>query len=373
MSGRIKGYIASLSIIGGFALPALGLAHPTLFAHSHASSDIKWELDQVKDGDSAHNHYSNLWYGLGQLDDEEPFDVHGCWDNRSFRYLDPQPYLQPLDFAHCYVDEDNLMLGHVPTYKFAGSGWPSGAKSRISDAFDEWESVGSMAAKVGLRFAKITSGVADINIYWVSTLPGLPPPNATGKWEPTNRSLYFKNIPNWNYSKYPSGIPSSDYHFYSVALHEVGHAIGLDHTGSTDSIMYIDPTSDIGAPANQGGRHFSSIDDSDKVAVRNVYSIPKPAPPACTLRAEFGYCIGNTTTWSITALLPEYEVLNADYDIQLGGAGGWIDIFEGILTCPSVNLDIAAIARAILLTEYGVSECSIPIPLYGCGGGGQPF
>lgn len=93
---------------------------------------------------------------------------------------------------------------------------------------------------------------------------------------------------------------------------------------------------------------------------------PVDPPQSCQLAYEFYFCVGGSANGSITASLDGYDVTNADYDVQLGGSGPWVDIFEGILTCPSVNLDIGALARAILQTEYGSTECTIWIPVQNC-------
>ena len=101
---------------------------------------------------------------------------------------------------------------------------------------------------------------------------------------------------------------------------------------------------------------------------------PKPPPLACNGVSEFHYCAGNSAVWTITATLPGYTVTNADYDVQINGSGGWIDIYEGALTCPSVTLDhVFAIGRAILETQYGTSECTIYVPEWNCPGPGGGF
>ena len=104
-----------------------------------------------------------------------------------------------------------------------------------------------------------------------------------------------------------------------------------------------------------------------------AYRPKPPPPPSCHLYREFNYCVGNTAIWSITATLPGYTVTNADYDVQLNGSSGWIDIYLGVLTCPVVNLDTGALARALLQTQYGTSECTVIIPSWDCGSEHEPF
>jgi len=350
-------------------------AHPVSAAHAHDQSTIKWELVPNSNGESAHNHFLNRWFGVGQLDNEVPFDVHACWDNQSHRFYS-QGFLQPLDFAHCYINKNSPLAGQVPTYRFDGVNWPADAKQRVRDAFSEWSSVATPAVTVGAQFVEIPSGSAQVTVRWVSQLPGIPPPGTTGKWEPDIRVLNFKNIPTWNFSQSSSGLQTNEHHFYSVAIHEVGHAFGFDHTGTTDSVMYIDPGHDIGAPPSEEGRYFSSIDSVDEFAIKNVYGIPAlPPPQPCELTYYPIGCNGSIAMGTITATLPGYSVTNADYDVTING-GPWIDIFEGLLTCPGLDLEdgFSAAALAILQTAYGVSQCIAFIPEVDCDGPpGGPF
>lgn len=255
---------------------------PTSVEHSHAESDIKWELDPVKDGDQAHNHYQNQWYGLGGVPEERPFDVLACWDNQYHRFSD-QIIGQRLDFAHCHINKNSIIRRQVPTYRFEGSSWPADAKQRVRDAFLKWSSVTSLAVRVGAQFVESTSGSANVTVKYVETLPENPPDNLTGAWMPGIRTLFFKDIDTWDFSVSPSGIFPGDHHFYSVAIHEVGHVFGFDHSGEPDSVMYIDPDHDIGAPKNQDGRHFSDIDTIDREALRNLYGIPNATTSAAPL------------------------------------------------------------------------------------------
>jgi hypothetical protein len=178
--------------------------------------------------------------------------------------------------------------------------------------------------------------------------------------------------------------------------HEFGHLLYAEHetSGSTDQNGSLnEPAIDnhgMVSPVGESIMKFIKTDESTAAylfsganpSITGPYSnvvrfinedswdtvskYREPPPPPCDIVPEFNYCIGGTRVWSVTATLQGYSVLNADYDVQLGGAGPWIDIFEGPLSCPAVNLDVWAIVRAILLTEFGTSQCSITIPLQSC-------
>jgi predicted Zn-dependent protease len=60
-------------------------------------------------------------------------------------------------------------------------------------------------------------------------------------------------------------INGLDYDLYTVALHEIGHALGLDHSTSASAIMY---------PIYQGVEYGLSADDID--GIQSVYGAPVP-------------------------------------------------------------------------------------------------
>ena len=131
-----------------YVVPSYG--HPSLIgnAHPHDSNTVKWEQDGSKDGDSAHNHVSNNDFGgafdLGHF----PYSAFGCWDNRFYR--DDQS--GSFDKGHCFINESsttNVVRYSLPT------NMPSGAKSRVRDAFDAWSEISlTFGNVVGIEFVE---------------------------------------------------------------------------------------------------------------------------------------------------------------------------------------------------------------------------
>lgn len=368
-------------VAASYLAGSIALAHPnSTTAHEHSSSSIKWEIDPTKNGDNAHNHYKNRNYGFSAefFELQSPWHVDACWDNQQHRRVGSGTN-GLVDIAHCYIDEDAsvILANSQPTYYFANSSsWPSSAKARVRDAFDKWSDVTSLAVDVGIKFVEVPSATgADIIIFWVNSIPGsvIQAPNAKGAFNFSTKEMYFRSSVNWSYSTSTS-ISSNQYHFYSVALHEIGHAVGLNETGNTGSVMFISGSTEIGAPGSSG-RRFNSLKSADKEAVRDLYGIPnQPVAQVepCRLQWEFLGCNGSAPMGAITATLPGYTVSNAQYLVSTNG-GPWMEIFEGILSCIGLTPQLYMLARAILTTSQGVSECTISVPYPSCDDPIHPF
>lgn len=239
--------------------------------HDHAAADIKWEKDAIKDGNSAHNHRSARDFGGVPFPTNQPYSTGACWDNRTY-HVDP---IQKFDNGHCFIAESDSTK--TPKYYFEGS-WNSNAKARVKDAFDAWGAIssGSSQREIGIRFIETTnSGDANIGLIWENQ----GGQHGGGIWESNTKKLRLDSSLTWFYNKSPAGIPSGYWHFYSVALHEVGHVVGLaDMTNDLDDLM--DPT--VGEPTNVPGyRHFDVIDPDSIEGVRDLYS--QPVQSTCAL------------------------------------------------------------------------------------------
>ncbi len=243
-------------------------AHPSLTNHVHSGANIQWEDDGTEDGSSAHNHRSNQDFGGDQIF-TEPWSIDHCWDNTTYRLDEAGDF----DNGHCFIDEGNNV--NLVRYRFMGTNWNANARQRIVDAFDVFGGVVSDGNNLvtGVEFVEVATGAAEIEVFWENQSGAF----GGGFWSDANRELRLDNSVNWFFGLdplegQPGGIQNGEWHFFSVVLHEVGHAVGFEHQTDLD---LMDPT--VGEPPNVAGhRYFMGLDPDTLDGVRDIFSQPLP-------------------------------------------------------------------------------------------------
>ncbi len=133
-------------------------------------------------------------------------------------------------------------------------GWDPNFPRTVRDAFDAWADTG-----IPLRFTYVRDSIdADVRVRFVAQFPqGI-----------SGRTIWSRDTASWLVGgeidlaiAHPRGDVVSEGQLHAIALHEVGHLLGLDHVDDPEHIM---------APKVRA----RSLSDADRATVRLLYSVP---------------------------------------------------------------------------------------------------
>jgi len=135
--------------------------------------------------------------------------------------------------------------GYAPAMRFA-----------VRDAFRAWERVADIP--VTFVFSGDSAG-AEVHVRWIREFPMERTGQADVRW---NRSGWLVSATLTLAVQNPGGMPLPPEAVGTVALHEIGHLLGLGHSDDPADVMY--PTTQV--------REFLTI--RDKATARLLYELP---------------------------------------------------------------------------------------------------
>jgi hypothetical protein len=133
-------------------------------------------------------------------------------------------------------------------------GWDEQFPVSVRDGFDGWVQAG-----IPMRFSFVRdSASADVHVRFLPKFPtgisGKTMWSRTNDWWVVSADIVLSLT-------HPSGGPVSPLQMRAIALHEVGHLLGLDHTADFANIM---------SPRVR----VRALSDEDRATIRLLYSVP---------------------------------------------------------------------------------------------------
>ncbi len=314
--------------------------------HDHTTKSVTWSTAPVPPNNAqttAHQHHCNQSFG-GLAQPGTPFGGHwpptlnreyeaySCWDNEVPRPARPLggdwSELDPFIYGHGFIEEwtdvnDKDTPGvsdAIPDYYFSevdtngvSVNWPDDAKARIRDAFNMWGNIDEDRPNLvtGIAFEETqVRANAEILIYW-QPLDETPAGLSNRNWP---LRLFFNSSPtrwSWYYGVEPYLISAGELHFFSYALHEGGHVVGLCDQADKDDVMYYK-----GRPAGQFESIYRDVGNSGNVSVGDVRLTSANGYPAGTTVNAADTDINNSLLpFAVNERHTEWLPANGIYDV----------------------------------------------------------
>ncbi len=146
-----------------------------------------------------------------------------------------------------------LRVTVIPNPSSGGAGVTAGYRAQLRKALDHWEAV-----DLGLRFVEVEGSESDIQVGWIDRF-GTDQSGMTVLESGPDGAIRQAQITLALHSM--TGDPLPSYAQLAIALHEVGHAIGLPHSADSSDVMF--PTT-----------HATELTRRDRATALLLYRLP---------------------------------------------------------------------------------------------------
>ena len=190
----------------------------------------------------------------------------------------------------------------------------------ISDALNQWKS----ASPIG--FNQVSTG-GDIRISWQvgdhgDGYPFDGPSNVLAHaFYPTHGGLHFDDDETWTDNNPPSGVD-----LVTVAIHELGHSLGLGHSSDTNAVMYAYYT---------GIRRNLNADDI--AGIQAIYGVRGWASLGGAIASNISVGTNSDGRLQIFARATNNTVIHNSQSTPGGAWSGWASLGGGTAGDPSVG------------------------------------
>ena len=134
------------------------------------------------------------------------------------------------------------------------AGWKPAFLVQLVEAFDDWEETG-----IPVHFTFVNDSLdAEVRVRWADSLSGRASGRTTWRAD-ANRWMLGADI--WVAMRASDGAPQDERGVRAIALHEIGHLLGLAHSGGREDIMAAWVSAD-------------TLSDADRATVRLLYALP---------------------------------------------------------------------------------------------------
>ena len=166
-------------------------------------------------------------------------------------------------------------------------------------------------------------------------------PPSNGTYHDITGDMHFDDFETWT-ANFSANI-GQPIDLVTVAVHEIGHALGLDHTNVAGALM---------APAYAGSHRFLCLDDIQGIqaiygAVTNFTAIQGPEELCTTANQVYtidGVCDFSNIFWTSSSNIQRVAVNGNTVTVRrTSTGGGWIQAnIDGVILRRNINLGLPA-------------------------------